>query len=214
MLLYCMTEVVDASYLEALSPGVAGAVIESLAEAGVRCFYSRVESVGGNAERFRSEAQQFHAVLRQVLDHAALVPFRFPTLVETEQDVYEFLAAHAAAYLEDLKRLRGRVQMEIRIRVDLQAAAPPSGKAYMECRVAQRRALEGHAEAVLAAIGELITQWQVRNDGDGLRCYALLPRERVATFEERMRRLSPVQGATLMVSGPWPASEFLHVRTS
>jgi gas vesicle protein GvpL/GvpF len=209
MLLYCMTEA-DAA-VGTLSPGVREAEMESLAEHGVRCFYSRVEDLGANAESFRADALRFHAVLREILDRAAVAPFRFPTLLESEGELREFLAGEAPAYVQDLQRLRGMVQMEVRIRPDATLPDTQSGKEYMEGRAAETRTLNVRADAVRAAAKELITEWHTRRESGGLRCYALIPREQVADFEQRVRALSPVEGASIMVSGPWPASEFLHV---
>lgn len=195
-----------------LSPGVGDAIVESLAEGAVRCFYSRVEGLGANAESFRGDALRFHAVLRQILDRAAVAPFRFPTLLESEGELRQFLAGQAPAYAQDLQRLRGMVQMEVRIRPESAVSAAHSGKEYMEARAAQERTLNTHADATRAAVKDLIIEWQTRRETGGLRCYALIRCEQVADFEQRVRALSPVEGASIMVSGPWPASEFLHGR--
>jgi len=197
-----------------LSPGVQEATVESLAESGVRCFFSRVDELGTDANRFRDDALRFHGVLREILDRAAVAPFRFPTLLGDERELREFLAGQAAAYAEDLRRLRGMVQMEVRIRPEAGFSHPQSGKEYMEARTAEARRLSALAESIHAGAGELASQWRARQETGGLRCYALLRREQVAEFEQRARSLSPVQGASILVSGPWPASEFLHVRSS
>lgn len=209
MLLYGMIEA-DAA-VGTLSPGVREAEMESLAEHGVRCFYSRVEDLGANADSFRADALRFHAVLRQILDRAAVAPFRFPTLLESEGELREFLARQAPAYAQDLQRLRGMVQMEVRIRPDATLPDAPSGKEYMEARAAGTRTLNLLSDAVRSASKELIIEWRTRHETGGRRCYALIGREQVAEFEQRVRALSPVEGASIMVSGPWPASEYLHV---
>lgn len=209
LLLYCMTDAETA--VGPLPPGVREATVESLAEGGVRCFYSRVESLGVNAESFRADALRFHAVLREILDRAAVAPFRFPTLLESESELREFLAGQAPAYAQDLQRLRGMVQMEVRIRPAVALPEPQSGKEYMHARLAEERLLNGHADAVRAATGELVLEWHTRHESGGLRCYALIGREQVADFERGLRARAPVEGASIVVSGPWPASEFLHV---
>ena len=212
MLLYCMTEGEPELDVDALPPGVREAKLESLEASGVRCFYAQVEELASHAESFRADALRFHAVLRVILDYATIVPFRFPTMLETRGEIREFLASHAAAYTEDLHRIRGKVQMEVRIKPQGTSPEPQSGKEYMDARLGERRALTAHERAVFVAAGELIADWRVRQEAVGLRCYALVSREQVAAFEERIRALSPVEGANIMVSGPWPPSEFLHVR--
>ena len=214
ILLYCMTEVDSASEIATLPPGMGEAPVESLAEGGVRCFYSRVEDLLANADSFRAEALRFHAVLREILGHVTVLPFRFPTLLQTDSEFGEFLASQAPAYLEDLRRLRGMIQMEIRISTEVDRPDPQSGKQYMEARAAQARALDAHAGTALAAARDLITQWRARSEPGGLRCYALVRREQTAAFEERMRLLTPLQNGRMVVSGPWPPSEFLHVQST
>ena len=214
MLLYGITEadaIIDA---EALRSGVCEAAVESVAESGVRCFYSRVEKFVADGKSFRANALRFHNVLRTIMEHATIVPFRFPTLLETQEEIREFVGSHAAAYAEDLRRLRGQVQMEVRIKLQGVSAEPQSGREYMDSRLAESRALTAHAGAVFEAARELITDWHVHEEAHGVHCYALVPREQVAAFEERVRAPSPVEGASILVSGPWPPSEFLHVRNS
>ncbi len=211
MLLYCMTEGEPELKADALPPGVHEAKLESLEESGVRCFYSRVESLAANAASFRTDALRFHAVLREILDNATIVPFRFPTLLETDREIREFIGSHAPAYLEELRRVHGKVQMEVRITPRGTSPEPQSGKEYLDTRLHERRALMAHERAVFAAAGELIAEWRVHQESCGLRCYALVQREQIAALEERIRALSPVEGANIMVSGPWPPSEFLHV---
>lgn len=212
MLLYCMIEADAPLEIGALPPGVCETNLDSLQEGGVRCLYSRMEKLPANAESFRSNALQFHGVLRAILNQASIVPFRFPTLLETDREIRKFIASHAPGYLEDLRRFRGKVQMEVRIKSDALPAEPQSGKQYMEAKLSETRTLTAQASAVFAAAHDLIADWQVRQDLRGLRCFALVPREQVIAFEERLRTLPPVAQESIVVSGPWPPSEFLHVR--
>jgi Gas vesicle synthesis protein GvpL/GvpF len=212
MLLYCMTESDTSGNVS--SPGVHEVQVESLAEGGVRCFYSRIERLAASSESLRGDALRFHAVLREILGYATVLPFRFPTLLETERELREFLASRAPACLKDFCRLRGMVQMEIRIRPHPVLSFPGSGREYMQARVAEAHALNAHAGAAFAAARELIEEWKVRHEPNGLHCYALVSREQVPAFEERIRSLAPVHGACIIVSGPWPVSEFLHVQNA
>lgn len=209
LLLYGMTEA--GTSVGQLSPGVRGATVESLAECGLRCFYSMVEEPAADAERFRDDALQFHAVLREILDRAAVAPFRFPTLLALEAEVRDFLVHHAAEFVPDLRRLQGMVQMELRIPPGPKPAGPQSGKEYLEGLAREERRLREHADRAQASTQEMVVEWRQRRASGGLRCYALIRREQVPEFEQRLRALSPVEGASMIVSGPWPATEFLHV---
>ena len=212
LLLYGMTEADSGVGL--LSPGFREATVESLTEGGVRCFYSRVDELSGDAERFRADALRFHAVLHEILDRAAVVPFRFPTLLAEESGLREFLKGQASAYSVDLQRVRGMVQMEVRIRPQPNSSCRRSGKEYMEARATEARMLTALVETARATAGELASEWRAREETGGLRCYALVRREHIPAFEQLMRELSPVDSASILVSGPWPATEFLHVRSS
>jgi hypothetical protein len=201
--------------LPGLEPGCAGlrdSKVESLDEGGVRCFYSQLEHLPvRDTNALRDDAVQFHRVIQQVLQRAAVVPFRFPTLIESDAKLREFLAANAAGYLEELRRFRELVQMEVRIRSTATGAAPASGTDYMRARQDETRALAAHAAAARDAASELIEHWQVRDEERGLHCYALVRRDQVEAFERCMQSLSPLEDATMVVSGPWPPTQFLHV---
>jgi hypothetical protein len=148
-----------------------------------------------------------------IFAQAAVIPFRFPTTLESEQELRTFLAAGAAGYLEALARLRDLIQMELRISVAPAASSSPSsGREYLQAREARARALADGAAAARAASRQLLQDWRARESRSGLRCYALVRRANVGEFEDLMRALVPPQGVTMVVSGPWPATEFLEVR--
>lgn len=211
LLLYCLAE----SSVDTRLMGIGGVQVESLEEGGLRCFYSTVSELPvADAGAFRERALEFHAVLQAALQLGTVIPFRFPTLLQTEDELRQYLGSHAAARLAELQRLRGRVQMEVRIRPDTPLPQSPSGADYMRAKAEQRRALDVHAVAVSDAVRELVHEWRMRNDIHGLRCFALIGWEQVAAFEQRVRSLSPVVGAAIIVSGPWPPTEFTDVRNS
>ncbi len=211
LLLYCLAE----CSVDTRLTGIGGAPVESLEEGGLRCFYSTVSELPvADGKAFRERALEFHAAVQAVLKLGAVIPFRFPTILHTEDELRQYLASHAAAQLSDLQRLRGRVQMEVRIRPDTAFPQSPSGAEYMRAKAEQTRALNVHAAAVSDAVGELVDEWRTRNDIHGLRFFALIGREQVAAFEQRVRSLSPVVGAAIIVSGPWPPTEFTDVRNS
>jgi uncharacterized protein YutE (UPF0331/DUF86 family) len=213
MLLYCMTEV-EATYEAPSTAGVRGAAVEWLTEAGVRCFFSRIDDLPKNGDSFRTDALQFHAVLRNLLQRATVLPFRFPTLLEGERHIREFLTSSASEHLQELQRLRGRVQVEVRILFEQETSDARTGKAYLEERSAQQHALQAQADAAFSLVHHVVQEWKTRREHSGIRCYALVEREQVQAFEEQMRTLSPVEGTRIIVSGPWPATEFLHVQRS
>jgi hypothetical protein len=211
MLLYCMTEV-EATYEAPSTGGVHGAAVEWLTEAGVRCFFSRIDDLPKNGDTFRTDALQFNGVLRNLLQRATVLPFRFPTLLEGERQIREFLTSSASEYVQELQRLGGRVQMELRMMFEQETSNARTGKAYLEERSAQQHALQAHADAAFSLVRHVVQEWKTRREHSGIRCYALVERDQVPAFEERIRTLSPVEGTRIIVSGTWPPTEFLHVQ--
>src|SRR4029077_8523042 len=57
----------------------------------------------------------FNQVLQRIFAQAVIIPFRFPTIVESEDTLRQFVENRAAEYGSALKRLRNKVQMDVRI---------------------------------------------------------------------------------------------------
>src|ERR1700756_516735 len=97
ILAYCM---LDPAVQIALPPlGVRDSAVESLVESGIRCIVSRLDSPTAAAPRFQKEdALRLHHVVSAVFQQAAVIPFRFPTLLP-ESDLRAFMKENSAAYL-------------------------------------------------------------------------------------------------------------------
>lgn len=213
LLPYCMVQ----SDVSTVAParGVHEAEVEWLDERALRCFFSRVAAsfAGASVEVLKEDALRFHSVLHAIFAQTAVIPFRFPTTLDTEQELRRFLTAGASSYREALARLRDIVQMELRVSISLSASTTPcSGREYLLARQAQTRALADGAVAAHGLARGLIQDWRERETKSGLRCYALVRRTDVGEFESRMCSLVLPEGVTMIVSGPWPATEFLEVQ--
>ena len=57
----------------------------------------------------------FNQVLQRIFAQAVIIPFRFPTIVESEDMLRQFVESRSAEYSGALKRLRNKVQMDVRI---------------------------------------------------------------------------------------------------
>jgi len=209
LLAYC---VMDAG-MEAETPGagVGGATLEELREGGLRCVYSRFASQEAlSSIPAVKSALAFHEVLQFLLRQAAVVPFRFPTVVEDEQQLANYLKEHRAQYGEALSRFRQLVQMEIHIpgekRVERQAA---SGGEYLRERQAQAGSLAAAAASFREQTKEWVAEWREQPTGQGMRCYALIDRDAVEGFRQAALGLS-ARFAGARVSGPWPPTAFLQ----
>ncbi|HLX75397.1 MAG TPA: GvpL/GvpF family gas vesicle protein [Terriglobales bacterium] len=215
LLAYCMMEA--AAGVAKPVAGVGGEKVEEVRDSGLRCFFSRLQS-GEELSRIPAveSALSFHQVLQTLFSQAGLIPFRFPTVVEDEEALLRFLREHAAVYSAELGRLRHMAQMEIHIREGREEASgslPASGREYLEGRQKQAAELKAAVEKLRQAGGPWVREWRQRSSGQGMRCYALLPRDAVGAFQQAIRAVSQtLPGARL--SGPWPPAEFVEIKDS
>ncbi len=211
LLAYCMMEA--EAVVDKPLAGVAGTTLEELEESGLRCWFSRFPSREQISRIPAVEsALSFHQVLQVLFRQAALISFRFPTVVENEEELQQYVREHASRYASDLFRLRHMVQMEIHLgtpRERGRGALPASGREYLQGRQARAAGLKAAAEQFRQATRAWVREWCERTRGEEIRCYALVHRNLVAAFQEAARELSlSWPGARL--SGPWPPAEFME----
>lgn len=202
---YC---IVADPQVSAPASGVRQAAVEEISHQDLRCFYSEFAQ---QPEAFTKEdALQFYATVEAFFNRVAVIPFRFPTLVESTEKLHEFLEEKSEPYASALHKLRDLVQMELRVTMATSApASKPSGKEFMTTRLAQKQALNAAAVGARSALQELGSGWRQRETREGVRCYALVARARIREFQERAQALAAGGEVRILVSGPWPATEFL-----
>lgn len=207
LLLYCM---IEAELQLASAPhGVQGAAVEQVCDSGLCCFYSRIEQLVSDPASVKDSALQFHKVVSSVFAQAAVVPFRFPTLVADVDELTSHLRQHAAEYRDALVRLRGMVQMEVRISTAPPVAARESGTQYLRDRQERHSRLHDAAHNVRNRTQSILADWRERDTNKGVHCYALVPRTQVMKFQEMVRSVEAPNGLHVTVTGPWPATEFI-----
>jgi Gas vesicle synthesis protein GvpL/GvpF len=88
------------------------------------------------------------AVMRRLLAVATVVPLRFGSLHNDLASVDEFLSEHRAEFLDTLERVRGRVELGVKVWVAPPAAEageqPVTGRGYLE---RQRKARDDEARS-------------------------------------------------------------------
>ncbi len=216
VLLYCATQPTPAVNVAA---GVCDATVKSGEMLGVRVYWSELqdmESCLGSPESLKQAAVQFHNVLREVLATTTPIPFRFPTLLDSSDNLEQHLASEQELYREALARVEGAVQYDIvatwtdEEQADL--AAPISGREYLKRRrqAAERiAAVESKLKSVTA---ESVRDWRGRQERKTYRWFALVPRECRESFRTSLRNAGGSEGVRLRLSGPWPPSEFVAAR--
>jgi hypothetical protein len=139
------------------------------------------------------------AVVEAAMERGPVLPMRFGSVVE---DVTGFLASRHEELAAGLERVRGAVEMGVRVSAGGAGAEPASGTEYLM----RRAAVAAAGEQLHAALAEL-SRASVR-----LRhAYAyLVDRDAVGSFCERAASLSDRAGAELVCTGPWPPYSFVE----
>ena len=215
-LLYCVTQPtprIDVALV------VCGAPVASREMLGVRVYWSDLQDVEpclGAAEAMKQAALQFHQVLRDILASTTPVPFRFPTLVDSSDNLEQHLAAEQELYREALARVEGAVQYEVIANWTdepaTDAAKPISGREYLK----RRQEAAGRVAAVESKLkrvtADAVREWRGRQERKTYRWFALVPRECRERFLAGLRGAGGSEGVRLRLSGPWPPSEFVEPR--
>jgi hypothetical protein len=211
LLLYAVTECGHRA--PDLDGGVAGAAITTKEIANLRCFYSETTE----SSRARDAALEFHRVVQAILSAEDLIPFRFPTFLSDEAELALQIQEHAAEYHTWLERVRGRVQMEIRIARRDQASEPAlgdqrpiTGAEYLRSRQGRQAAMQGAAAVFEKMAQEMLQGWRRRESSDHIRCFALIARDGVGDFQNAVEKADIPPDLIARVSGPWPATEFFN----
>jgi hypothetical protein len=152
-----------------------------------------------------------HEVVATTLDAAAVVPFRFGTVVASA-DVDAWLDAHAQLVRATLGQLRGCVEMNVKL---LRLHCGHSiERTCRECAdgapgVVQLREL---AERLVTQAG--IERWRYRSPGGGSNVAGsvafLVPRAEIDSFLTRIAPIaSRAAGIAVVPTGPWPPYSFV-----
>lgn len=218
VLAYCLT---DARGLSAPAHGVEDVLVEFVEQDGLKCFFSRTRSIDAILGLpTKRAALAFHEVIQAIFTQAAVVPFRFPTILENEAELLGYMFQQKEVFTEALDRLRDMVQMDIRLSrtskgdgqllANRHSSSQITGAQYLEARRMQQRDLADSAAPFRGLGNDLICDWRERASAQGLHCFALIRRTVLDAFKTRVAAVHLPPDLVARVSGPWPASEFVH----
>lgn len=213
ILLYCVAEKGASSH--GVLSGVKGLPVLCIEHSGVEAFYSQhVQDEDWSTPSLEETAKKFHGVLRQLFQERAVIPFRFPTLLKDEESLREHLARAASQYLAQILKFADDVQMEAMFSETAHAATvgETSGAEYLRQKQKREAAFASAVAALQGFTGTLVGDWKQRHTRSGLRLFALVKRNAVSEFLERMQRFGVPSGFTVRVTGPWPVTEFLELK--
>ncbi|HEY5174978.1 MAG TPA: GvpL/GvpF family gas vesicle protein [Terriglobales bacterium] len=215
-LLYCVTQ---PNQTVNVVSGVCEGAVQSRAMLGVQVYWSEVanpEECLGTAESLKKAALQFQQVLREILAAATPIPFRFPTLLESEEGMEQHLAAEQELYRAALERIGDAVQYEVvgswaaNEQADL--ATPVSGREYLKRRAQETERIAAIDSKLKSVTAGSVREWRARQERKSPRWFALVPRESRDRFIASLRSAGPSEGVRLRLSGPWPPAEFVTPR--
>ena len=187
--------------------GIRGAPVRSLNIDSLTCVYSPLVP----PQQFeRDDALRFHAVVNAAFQQQAIIPFRFPTILQNELDLQNHLREKLSVYSGDLQRMADMVQMELRVTAPQESAAAKSGTQYLRAKQQRSQSLQSTLQAARARLESLVADWKERPTDQGLRCYALVRRTDIEAFRQKLTDTVYTGSNSMIVSGPWPATEFMH----
>jgi hypothetical protein len=215
-LLYCVTQ---PNQTVNVASGVCEGAVQSREMVGVQVYWSEIadpEECLGTAESLKKAALQFHQVLREILAAATPIPFRFPTLLESEEGMEQHLADEQELYRAALERIGDAVQYEVvgSWAADEQAdlATPVTGREYLKRRSQATERIAAIDSKLKSATTDSVREWRARQERKNHRWFALVPRESRDRFVASLRSAGPSEGVRLRLSGPWPPAEFVTPR--
>lgn len=160
-------------------------------------------------QNLKVSAVEFHGVVSEILKSMAVIPFRFPTIFQSEQELTQHLQEHADQYRLLLDKFSDAVQMEIRITSTVPKTKSASGADYLKQRQGASHAVDQFLNQIRAALASLTEDWRSRSSKEGMRAFVLITRDNIKAFEALLRRASVPAQLQVRVSGPWPVSEFI-----
>ena len=209
ILLYCIAKG-DAPATGSLT-GVAGDPIVCVELGSLAAFTSsNTDKSNWLRPQLQTSALEFHHVLSEVFKSTAIIPFRFPTVFDDEQQLIQRLQGRASEYTALLAKFRDLVQMEIRVTNPNLKGPSESGTQYLKQQQAATVMIDKFAAELRATLSELSQDWRDRPSRDGTRAFALIDRSHVADFRNKMRNMPVPREFTVRASGPWPVSEFME----
>jgi len=185
--------------------GVDGERVEALKLESLCALYSDFDDSALAPDTLRQSALEFHRVIASVFRQMALVPFRFPNLLKTREELESHLRANLPKYQSFLERTRDAVQMEIVLPntspAPVSVESKTSGAEYLREKQQRSRPHAELSSALLEKIKELVLATKTTD----MRLYLLVPRDQIEALRGHLNGFQEIR-----ISGPWPAAEFLE----
>lgn len=224
--LYAISDRVDTPMLP--SHGIQGAAVLTRVYRNIMAVISPLDSA--EVEPTKDALWRHEVVVEALMADGAVLPVRFGTMLGDESVMKATLVAHYAQFVDDLDRVRGRVELGLRVLWD--DVGPPtdgggakseasSGHAYLMGRLVQERQVRAwreraHALAVeiekpLVGLTVEATHQLLVTPRMLMTAAYLVDAAEVARFQQRLEALQAVHPALrFMCTGPWPPYTFMR----
>jgi Gas vesicle synthesis protein GvpL/GvpF len=209
ILAYCVSMSYD--FLDAPTEAVGGTMVYETEELGLRAWYSEVEEeTFAGAENVTKAALEFHRFVSAVFREGNTLPFRFPTILETVDELRSHLEEKSVWYAGALRRSERLAQFEARVitKAKLTPEAA-SGTEYLEARKRLRELTNEVVNGLLAAVEDYVREHHVKETQQGPRVYLMVERSRIGEFRAAAGQAKIPDGFEVRLTGPWPPTEFL-----
>jgi hypothetical protein len=156
-------------------------------------------------------------VVEAIMERGPVLPLRFGTQLEREEDLATGLARRRDELLRALEHVRGRVEMGLRVMPLPESAREtdsggPSGRSYLMARAAEQRLADRAAHDLHPPLASLAARSVVRQAPAAPAVFVaayLVDSDRVA----ELRKLADALAARheqlhAVVTGPWPPYNF------
>jgi len=218
--------------------GLEGASLSSLAYRGIAAVVSPLITTTAEAPTTEANLWQHEAVVEALMTDRTVLPVRFDTVLADKAAAQAVLAAHYNDFVTGLKRVRGRVELGLRVLWgdDLQIAdnsqqpsttgypSGMSGRAYLMARLEEERqcrAWRQKAEALAAEIHPPLARLSAESTRQVLLTPRLLltaaylvERDHVVAFRQGVEALSAAYPTLrFLCTGPWPPYNFVTAGT-
>jgi hypothetical protein len=194
--------------------GLGGATLRALERNGLAAVYSRHRSL---RPRPIPELVFAHErVVEAIMARGAVLPLRFGTQLEREEQLAAVLAARRDELLRSLERVRGKAELGLRMIPERpnpdSRAIGPTGRGYLLARVRAHRRTQQAIRELHVPLAALSVASRVREPPRPpalLVASYLVDSNHVATFRLRAEQLAQRQAPMrVMVTGPWPPYSF------
>ena len=194
-------------------PGLRGASLKPVGQPGLLAIASEHDEL--RLERDEDDLWAHEQVVEELMGAGPVLPMRFGSSVADEEAVGAFLHLRRHALESAFERVRGAVELSVRLAIDPDPAGPgemATGTAYLLERLEgerRQREMTARVHEPLSSLARASTSWSGEPRRGQWKAAFLVSHDRVEAFTEQVDRLdSELTGGAVVCTGPWPPYSF------